>query len=220
MCGRYTLTSDADEVAEAFDVPPLTFEYRPRYNVAPGQDAPVVATDRGGRRMGLMRWGLAPSWADEPGKGFINARGEAAHRTPSFRDAFRRRRCLVPADGFYEWRRRGRSRTPFHFRPAAGGLISFAGLWERWTRPGHETRYGFAILTTAASEDVTPVHDRMPVVVAPGDRAAWLDPHTPVATLRALVAPAPAGSFNARAVSARVNSPAVDDPSLLEDAGG
>jgi putative SOS response-associated peptidase YedK len=217
MCGRYTLASDADEVVEAFDVPPLAFDYHARYNIAPGQDAPVVAADRGGRRMGLMFWGLVPSWSDDPARGFINARGESVHRTPSFRDAFRRRRCLVPADGFYEWRKEGRGRIPFHFRPAAGGVIAFAGIWERWARPGSPTRYGFAILTTAASDDVAAVHDRMPVVVGPADHAMWLDGHAPLERLRGLVVPAPPGSFVARRVSTRVNSPALDDPSLLDE---
>lgn len=216
MCGRYTLASSAEEVVEAFDVPPLAFDYHPRYNIAPGQDAPVLARDRGGRRMGLLRWGLVPSWSDEAGAGFINARGESVATTPSFRDAFRRRRCLVPADGFYEWRRDGRVRTPFHFHPAARAPISFAGIWERWTRSGRETRYGFAILTVAASDDVAPIHDRMPVVIEPPDRLDWLDPATPADRLRAMLVPAPAGSFTARRVSPRVNSPSVDDATLLE----
>jgi putative SOS response-associated peptidase YedK len=220
VCGRYTLTSDADEVVEVFDLPPLAFEYRPRYNIAPGQDAPVVARDRGGRRMGLMRWGLVPAWADEGAGGFINARSESVARTPSFRDAFRRRRCLVPADGFYEWRRDAHGRTPFHYRPAAGGLVSFAGIWERWARPGQGVRYGFAILTTAASGDVSPVHDRMPVVVAPDHREAWLDVSTPAEVLRTVLTPTPEGTFTARRVSTRVNSPAVDDATLLEAAEG
>ncbi|MCG6989192.1 MAG: SOS response-associated peptidase [Gemmatimonadetes bacterium] len=220
MCGRYTLTSDADEVVEVFDVPPLAFAYRPRYNIAPGQEAPVVARDRGGRRMGLMRWGLVPAWADEESGGFINARSESVARTPSFRDAFRRRRCLVPADGFYEWRRDAHARTPFHYRPTAGGLLSFAGIWERWKRPGQEVRYGFAILTTAANGDVAPVHHRMPVVVAPDRREAWLDAGTPAEVLRTLLVPAPDGSFAARRVSTRVNSPEVDDATLLEAAEG
>lgn len=219
MCGRYTLTSDADEVLEAFDVPPLAFDYRPRYNVAPGQDAPVVAQDRGGRRMGLMRWGLVPAWADDPSTGFINARAESVTRTPSFRDAFRRRRCLIPSDGFYEWRRDGRTKVPFHFRPEAG-LVSFAGIWERWSRPGRETRYGFAILTVAANEDVAPVHHRMPLVVTPGERAVWLDSATPADVLEALAVPSPPGSFTARRVSTRVNAPTADDPSLLEEVDG
>jgi putative SOS response-associated peptidase YedK len=216
MCGRYTLASSADEVVEAFDVPPLTFEHRPRYNIAPGQDAPVVARDRRGRRVGLLRWGLVPSWADRAGAGFINARGESVGRTPSFRDAFAHRRCLVPADGFYEWRREGAAKLPFHFRPAAGGLVSFAGIWEQWVRPGQEPRYGFAILTVGASADVADVHHRMPVVVAPEDRPLWLDGHATLDGVQGLVVAAPPGTFVGRRVSVRVNSAAVDDPSLVE----
>jgi putative SOS response-associated peptidase YedK len=216
VCGRYTLTSDAQELVEAFDVPPLSFEHHPRYNIAPGQEAPVCAGDARGRRIGLMRWGLVPSWADEHRGGFINARGETVNRTPSFRDAFRRRRCLVPADGFYEWRRSARGKVPYYFRPASDLLVSFAGIWERWERPGGEPRFGFAVLTTAANEDVEPIHDRMPVVIPPDARLAWLAPDTPPDDLSDLIRKAPSGSFIPRRVSARVNSPRADDATLLE----
>jgi len=216
VCGRYTLTSDAQEVVEAFDVPPLSFEHHPRYNIAPGQEAPVCATDLRGRRIGLMRWGLVPSWADEPRGGFINARGETVGRTPSFRDAFLRRRCLVPGDGFYEWRRSARGKVPYYFRPASDLLVSFAGIWERWARPGAEPRFGFAILTTEANEEVASIHHRMPVVIPPDSRLAWLDPDTSPEDLSALIRAAPSGTFIPRRVSTRVNSPRVDDPTLLE----
>jgi len=220
VCGRYTLASDADEVVEAFDVPPLTFEYHPRYNIAPGQDAPVCAKDSRSRRIGLMRWGLVPSWAAEAGGGFINARGETVGEVPSFKDAFLHRRCLAPADGFYEWRKSEGGKVPYYFRPSSGTLVSFAAIWGRWARPGREPRFGFAILTTRANEDVAAIHDRMPVVVTPEERLAWLDPGTPLDRVRALIRPAPSGSFIPRRVSPRVNSPRVDDPTLVEAVGG
>jgi putative SOS response-associated peptidase YedK len=216
VCGRYTLTSDADEVVESFDVPPLSFDHHPRYNIAPGQEAPVCARDSRGRRIGLMRWGLVPARADEPRGGFINARGETVGRTPSFRDAFLRRRCLVPADGFYEWHRSAGGKVPYYFRPASGPLVAFAGIWERWARPGREPRFGFAILTTEANEDVAAIHDRMPVVIPPGKRLVWLDPDAPPDQVAALIRTAPSGSFVPRRVSTRVNSAHVDDPTLLE----
>lgn len=208
MCGRYTLALSRSELMEAFQVPEPDFDWVPRYNLAPGQDCPVVARDRHGRRMGLMRWGLVPDWMDDPPSGgFVNARSETAHRKPSFREAFRRRRCLVPADGFYEWAREGEARVPRWFRPRAGGALALAGLWEGRT---------FTILTTDANADVAPVHPRMPVLLPEERRDAWLAPETGTDALRAILGPAPAGTLEARVVSTRVNTPDRDDPGLLE----
>jgi putative SOS response-associated peptidase YedK len=216
VCGRYALSAEASELVEAFDVPLPDFEVRPRYNIAPSQQAPVVAEDRRGRRMGLLTWGLVPEWQDEPGKGFINARSESVLEKPSFRDAVERRRCLVPADGFYEWKAEGKSKHPFWIHPEGGGLLSFAGIWERWSRPGMESRHTFAILTMPASLEVEPVHDRMPVVVLASDRLAWLDRETDGKTALALVRGRPAPHLVCRPVSTRVNRPKEDDPGLIE----
>jgi putative SOS response-associated peptidase YedK len=216
MCGRYTLAANADELVEAFDVPPPTFELRPRYNVAPTQVVPVVAEDRHGRRMGRLTWGLVPAWADEPGPGIINARAESVAEKPSFREAFERRRCLVPADGFYEWKKEGGAKVPYWIHSADGGILSFAGIWERWSRPGAEPRHTFAILTTDASEDVAWIHDRMPVVVAPADRRRWLARSSDPRALLGLLQPAPAGTLVSHAVSTRVNRPSEDDAALIE----
>jgi len=217
MCGRYTLAVPSDELVEVFDVPEPTFVLTPRFNVAPGQDAPVVGEDRRGRRMGLLRWGFVPARAGDAARPFVNARGESAARTPSFRAAFGHRRCLVPADGFYEWREEGGRRVPYWFHPVDGGVLSFAGIWEHWERPGEEPRDGFAILTVAANDDVRPVHERMPLIVAPADRAAWLAKHADLEQLRGIVSPAPAGSLAARRVSTRVNSARDDDADLLRE---
>lgn len=220
MCGRYTLAAPEGALLETFDVPTLTFEYRPRYNIAPGQDAPVVAEDRDGRRIGLLEWGFLPAWKDEPTGPFINARAESVGRKASFREAFRRRRCLVPADGFYEWRAEGGRKVPYWIHPADGGLLSFAGIWESWERPGAEPRHTFAVLTTDANREVSEIHERMPVVVRPGDRDAWLTRSTPVDRLDAVLRSAPDGSLELRRVSTRVNRPDDDDPELLEPVDG
>jgi putative SOS response-associated peptidase YedK len=216
VCGRYTLASDADELVEAFDVPPPTFEHSPRYNIAPSQNAPVVAADRHGRRIGLLSWGLVPGWVDEPRPGIINARSESLTEKPSFREAFERRRCLVPADGFYEWKKEGRAKVPYWIRPRDRSVMSFAGIWERWTRPGAEPRHSFAIITTDANEDVAAIHDRMPVVIAPADRDRWLRRATDASALLRMLSPAPAESLTSHAVSTRVNRPTEDDAGLIE----
>jgi len=216
VCGRYSLATPEEELVEVFDVPPLTFDHTPRYNIAPGQDAPVVAVDRRGRRMGPLTWGLVPAWAEAPGRPFANARSETVATTPSFREAFSRRRCLVPADGFYEWRRDGAAKTPFWFHPGDGGVLALAGLWERWTGPGHEARHGFTILTVEANEDVAEVHDRMPVLLEPSSWDTWLRGDAPLDRVSSLLAPAPAGTLLRHAVSTRVNRTANDDPGLVE----
>jgi putative SOS response-associated peptidase YedK len=218
VCGRYTLAAGSEELVEAFDVPPLSFAWTPRYNIAPGQRVPVAAADRRGRRIGLLTWGLVPAWMDEPGNGLINARSESVMEKPSFREAFERRRCLVPADGFYEWRRAGSARIPHWFFPRDGALLSLAGVWARWSRPGQETRHTFAILTTGASEDVAPVHDRMPVIIDPGDRVQWLERTVDPSALAALLRPAPPGTLESRTVSARVNRATEDDPAMIDEA--
>ena len=215
MCGRYSLATPADELIEAFDVPDLTFDYVARYNVAPGQDAPIVAEDGRGRRMGMLRWGLVPAWKDERRGAYVNARSETARRTRSFAEAFARRRCLVPADGFYEWRREGRIRTPYWFH-SGEGVLSLAGIWERWSRPGTEPLHTFAILTADANADVRSVHDRMPVIIAREHRDAWLDRGAQLDRVEALMGPAPDGLLERRAVSRRVNRVDEDDVGLIE----
>jgi putative SOS response-associated peptidase YedK len=217
MCGRYTLASSSEELVETFDVPGLTFEHRPRYNIAPGQEAPIVAEDDRGRRMGLMRWGLVPSWAAEVGRGFVNARGESVGRTPSFRDAFATRRCVVPADGFYEWSGEARGRAPYWFSGVDGGILSMAGLWERWSGPGGTPHHGFAILTVAANDDVAGVHGRMPVLLDPDGVGRWLDRASTPQAAGALVVPSPTGTLRGWPVSRRVNRTSEDDAELIAE---
>jgi putative SOS response-associated peptidase YedK len=219
MCGRYALAVEAEELVEAFDVPLPGFEVRPRFNVAPGEQAPVVAEDRRGRRMGLLTWGLVPAWQDDPAAGFINARSESVLDKPSFREAFKRRRCLVPASGFYEWKREEEGKVPYWIHPPGGGVISFAGIWERWMRSGAEPRHTYAILTMAPNADVAPIHDRMPVVIAEADRGAWLNRATDDRGAMSLVHKSLPVSLVSYPVSTRVNRPQEDDAGLLEPVG-
>lgn len=220
MCGRYTLTTPAELIAEVFEVEESA-GLEPRYNIAPTQEAPIVRISRrsGGRALRPARWGLIPYWADDPaiGNRMINARAESAAEKPAFRDALRRRRCLVPADGFYEWQRRGRGpKQPYHVRLEDGSPFGFAGLWERWRRGPEDWVESFTILTTEASPRVAPIHDRMPLVLAPDHFAAWLDPQVDdPARLRPLLEPS-AAPFLAVPVSTWVNDPAHDSPRCLE----
>jgi len=216
MCGRYSLATPGEELVETFDVPPLAFDYAPRYNIAPGQDALVVGADRHGRRMGTMAWGLVPSRAVPGGRRFVNARGETAATTRSFRDAFAHRRCIIPADGFYEWRKEGSAKVPFWFHPAHGGVLALAGIWERWSPPGRMPHHGFAVLTVAANGDVADVHPRMPLLLDASAWELWLRGGAPLERVRSLVAPAPAGTLLRHRVSARVNGTVHDDPGLVD----
>ncbi|MEX0853580.1 MAG: SOS response-associated peptidase [Bauldia sp.] len=217
MCGRYTLTATPEELQALFGY--LDSEPQPpRYNIAPTQPIAIVREAEGACRLALVRWGLVPWWVEDPAKFklLINARGETAQRTPAFRDAMRARRCLVPASGFYEWQRiQGKSKQPYWLRPRAGGLIAFAGLWERWTdRAGQAIESG-CILTTTANATVAPIHDRMPVVIGPRDFDRWLSGGERAAGGE-LLGPPPADLLEAVPVGTRVNKVDNDDPGLIE----
>ncbi len=179
MCGRFSLTAPAEDVVLRFllavgSLPTL----EPRLNVSPGQDVLAVQAVRAGRAPAWLRWGLVPAWADPARPGPINARIETAGSRPMFREALRRRRCLVPADGFYEWRREGTRRLPVRFQLADGGLFALAGLWEERATPQGTLRT-VCVLTTAPNGLVATVHDRMPVLLRPEFEVAWLTPGTP-----------------------------------------
>jgi putative SOS response-associated peptidase YedK len=193
-------------------------DWVPRFNIAPSQDVPVVIDGEPGK-VSFVRWGLIPSWAKDEkiGHGMINARGDTAPDKPAFRDAWRRRHCVVLADGFYEWQRSGRTKVPYYFQLKSGGPLAFAGLWERWRSPVGWVR-SCAILTTDANALVGPIHDRMPVILAPGDVVRWLDRELPEDARRSLLAPLGADALTCRAVSPIVNSPAVDGPECVAPA--
>ncbi len=217
MCGRYTLAETLDALRvllQFFELPNLT----PRWNIAPTQTAPVVRLgDDGVRHLAMLRWGLVPAWAKDLSVGAraINARAESVADKPTFRDAFRKRRCLGPADGYYEWVATGKVKQPYRFALRDGGVMVFAGLWERWTSPAGEAAETFGFVTTDASPDVLPVHDRMPVLLDPAAWPVWLDPKTPLAELQALLKPAPAGRLVHQAVSRLVNSARAEGPELI-----
>ncbi len=223
MCGRYTLTTPLEGLRAIF-LFEESLNLAPRYNIAPTQEVPAVRLGKedGKRHLTLLRWGLIPSWAKEAsiGSRMINARAESVAEKPAFRTAFRRRRCLIPADGFYEWQARPSGpKQPYHIARAAGGPFAFAGLWERWSeRGGGAPVESFTIVTTEANRRLSAIHHRMPVVLAPADHAVWLDPDSGPDALQALLRPAPEAAFVATPVSTRVNAVRNDDPSLIEPA--
>ena len=220
MCGRYTVRS-IQPVAELFGIA-LPPEFQPRFNIAPTQDVLVVRSAgaaKPGRRGDLLRWGLVPSWAKDPSVGnrMINARAETAAERPAFRDAMKRRRCLVPADGFYEWQAQPgtKRKQPHLIRMADDRPFGFAGLWDTWWT-GDERTESFTILTTSPNELIAPIHDRMPVIVAPEDYDRWLDPSVDSAGVADLLRPYPAEEMWVEPVGTHVNNPANDDASCAE----
>jgi putative SOS response-associated peptidase YedK len=217
MCGRFVITSAPAAIRAAFayvDQP----NFPARYNIAPTQPVPVVILDGGARRFRLMRWGFLPSWVKDP-KTFslvINARAETVLEKPAFRNAIRRRRCLVPADGYYEWKPIGSRKQPYFIHPQNGAPIGFAGVWETWVGPHGEELDTLAIVTTAASGSMTELHDRVPVTIAPKDYACWLDSsETDVDAALQLLRPPPEGLFVWHPVSTAVNRVANDNSQLV-----
>jgi putative SOS response-associated peptidase YedK len=218
MCGRYAITSAPEAIRRLFGYEEHP-NFPPRYNVAPTQPVPIVRVVEGKRQFALVRWGFIPSWVKDP-RGFsllINARGESLNDKPAFRAALRRRRCLFPADGFYDWRREGERTTPYYVRLRAGGPMAFAGLWENWMGPHGEEMETAAIVTTRANRMLAPIHPRMPVIVPPQAFDLWLDSaNVDAETAAALIAPAPEGVLDVHEVSPAVNRTANDAPDLIE----
>lgn len=224
MCGRITLKTKAADVSRKFLVE-LSKAQRdgivPRYNIAPSSGVLAVWDDRdaGERKADFLHWGLVPSWAKDVkiGHQLTNARSETAAAKPSFAQALRYRRCLVPCDGFYEWRRVSDTKEPFYFQVGGGGLFALAGLWEIWQSADGSEIWSLALLTTGPNALMAPIHDRMPVIIAPKDFDRWLDPRqTDGGSVADLMRPFPAEKMTRHAVSPRVNSARHDGPDLIE----
>lgn len=218
MCGRYTLTAEIEPLQVRFQFETPASEYAPSYNIAPSQEVLGVIRDGEINRAGLLRWGLVPSWAKDPKVGYrmVNARAESAAEKPSFRRAMRQRRCLIPADGYYEWQRRDGQKIPMYMRLRSREPFAFAGLWERWHGAGDTTLVTCAILTTEANAWLQPIHHRMPVILDPSQEALWLDRSvTAPEVLQPLLVPVNADILEAYAVSPRVNSARYNSPACI-----
>jgi len=218
MCGRYTITSAPEAIRALFRYPEQP-NFPPRYNVAPTQPIPIVRLVDGKRQFALVRWGLLPSWVKDP-KTFtllINARGESVVDKPAFRAAMKRRRCLIPADGFYEWKAVGGRKLPYFVHLKSGAPMAFAGLWENWMGPNGEEMETAAIVTTDANRTLAPIHSRMPVILAPEAFDLWLNcAEVDAQTAAALIHPAPDSLLEAYEVSTAVNRTANDNARLVE----
>ncbi len=215
MCGRYRLSRRKQLIQEYFDTSDEV-DWEPRYNIAPTQTVPVIWQDPQEpiRRTSLMRWGLIPYWAKDPSIGYklINARSETVGSKPAFREAFKSRRCLIPADGFYEWKRIVNGKQPFHFGLQDDSLFAFAGLWDRWKDAIGQAVESCSILTTTPNALLADVHDRMPVIPSPEHYDLWLDPgFRDLAATTEMLKPYDAGQMRRYAVSVRVNNVANDD---------
>lgn len=216
MCGRYRLSRRKQILEEHFDSVSGMEDWSPRYNIAPTQSVPVIRQNpkEPVRELSLFRWGLVPRWAKDPSVAarMINARSETASTKPAFSDALRFRRCLVPADGFYEWQKTGKVKQPYCFEINDGELFAFAGIWERWNDASGKPLETFSILTTFPNAVTSSVHDRMPVIVSPDSYDCWLDPGMKdVAAVSELLRPYDARLMRRYPVSSRVNSAINDD---------
>ena len=223
MCGRFTLVTPGESLAVQFELPAAP-QLAPRYNIAPTQPvAAVRVNDAGKRELTHLHWGLIPAWSKDPGMGarMINARSETVAEKPAFRAAFKYRRCLVPTDGFYEWQKLNGKKQPVYIKAQDGGVLAIAGIWERWTSADGSEIESCSLLTTAPNELLQPIHDRMPVIIAPADYEAWLSPQTqrPEA-LQPLLRPYPAALMATYPVSPLVNSPYNDSAECIRPLSG
>lgn len=212
MCGRFTLKSPKRmkfAQLNGANQPPLL----PRYNIAPSQTVLALADFGQGPELSPLTWGLIPSWSKDS-KGFINARSETIETKASFSESFQTRRCLIPADGFFEWKRTGKAKQAFYFQLNDESVFAFAGVWDRWTKNGSSIN-SCAIITTEANELLHPIHDRMPVILHPELYGIWLDPRTGSAELKELLAPFPSSEMKSHPVGSGVNHPENDNAELV-----
>jgi putative SOS response-associated peptidase YedK len=219
VCGRFTRTRFTHQVAALFDALADAADRPPSYNIAPTQPVAAIRQEDDGRHLRMLRWGLIPEWADDRSIGarMINARAETVAEKPAFRAAFRKRRCLIVADGFFEWKTEGKHKWPHYFRLKAGEPFAFAGLWEHWSK-GEQPVETCTILTTEANSLLRPVHERMPVILRPDDYGRWLHPKETAAKLLPMLVPFSADLMESRAVSKLVNSPKNNVPECIQPA--
>jgi|SRR5215213_5786218 len=218
MCGRFTRSQSIQAIAEEFGIGQVSCNLGPSFNIAPTQKVAVIITD-GVKQLVPVRWGLVPSWAKDPSVGskMINARAETITEKASYRNAFKKRRCLVVADGFYEWQNTGEARKPVYIRLKSGKPFGFAGLYEVWKSPEGEEITTCTIITTEANELMKPIHERMPVIIPKEHQDKWLDPSTnDQGQLLDMLRPNPAEEMEAHPVSKRVNSPSNNSPDLVK----
>ncbi len=220
MCGRYTLKTPIDVLAEYFEVEDYPSSMVPSYNIAPTQDVAAVVEEDEKRNLRMFRWGLIPSWAKDPaiGNKMINARAETVSEKPSFRSAFKKKRCLIVADGFYEWQKTDNGKQPYHFKMKGSSPFAFAGLWETWDKEGEEVR-SCSIITTDANDLMNEIHHRMPVILHPENYGVWLAPgFAEKEALMDLLRPYPPEEMEAYPVNRKVNKPSNNEPSVVEPA--
>lgn len=220
MCGRFSLAVEATRIMERFCLDEIPFAYSPRYNIAPGQPIVAIIAVQGKRRIGQLRWGLVPAWSKEKKGGFkmINARAETLWEKPMFRKLVDRKRCIIPADGFYEWKQGERGKRPLRIVLKSGELFAFAGLYDTWSGTDGEKLHTCTIITTQPNEVVAEIHNRMPVILRREDENLWLDrEHTDVARLRSLLMPYDAAAMRAYPVAPLVGNPQHDLPACIEE---
>src|SRR6058998_2040044 len=220
MCGRYTLKTPVERLSEMFQFPEI-LPLKPRYNIAPSQDVAVIRrlSDDLERKLAMLRWGLIPAWVKDPAKARqpINAKAETVAELPTFRVAFRQRRCLIPADGFYEWKQEGSRKQPVYIRMKDGEPFAIAGLWEHWEGQDGQVIESCTLLTTEPNDVLTPIHNRMPVILDTKDYAQWLDPGRHEADgVKPLLRPYPPEAMTYFPVNLRVNNPRNDDVLCIE----
>jgi putative SOS response-associated peptidase YedK len=222
MCGRFTLTATFEEIIDRFDIQAFLDEenYAPSYNIAPSQAVLAVINDGKSNRMGFLKWGLVPPWAKDPAIGhkMINARAETISEKPSFRNAFNKKRCLVIADSFYEWKRHeDKSKTPIRIKLKSDNLFAMAGIWEAWKSPEGKTLYTCSVVTTGPNELMKNIHDRMPVILKPDDEKIWLNPSiSGTGDLNKLLVPFDENLMETYEVSSLVNSPKNNSVELIQ----
>jgi putative SOS response-associated peptidase YedK len=217
MCGRFVRDCSIPDIAEEFGVEEPPFDLPPSYNVAPGQQTPIIISS-GNKKLVSCRWGFIPSWAKDPKTGYrmINARADTVAQKPAFRSAYKNARALVPANGFYEWKKDGSEKVPFYIRLKSRKPFGFAGLYSIWSSPGGEQICTCTIITTDANQLLEPVHDRMPVIIRKQDEDLWLDPSANSNDLHSLLTSYEAGDMECYNVSRLVNSPANNSPECIK----